>query len=116
MAGNVQSWQQAIKAGHEPMLYYYTAWAAPAGELLAVLDFKIWAKKVMAINCYFTEVQTERRFQLTVYCRYGRYRINDIDFTSCPVGRVYRIRAGIDTKGRLKFTGAFLMCAFILFF
>lgn len=52
MESNVLSWNVALDKGYEPQLYPYTANHIPVGEYTARLDFKIWAKKAMAVCCY----------------------------------------------------------------
>jgi hypothetical protein len=95
MAGNVLSWSAAIKKGYEPRLYPFSFEEIPLGEYPARLDFKIWAKKVMGICCYFTQEKTGKKFQLTVYCTQatGVYKIGNskIDFAQCPVEKNYEI-------------------------
>lgn len=49
MECNVLSWNVALEKGYEPRLYPYATEYVPLGEYEAVLDFKIWAKKAMAI-------------------------------------------------------------------
>lgn len=111
MRGNVLSWQAAIRRGYRPNLYGYAAHTVPVGEVQAVLDFKIWAKKVMAINCYFTQTGTGLPFQLTVYCQQGKYGVQDLDFAVCPVNRLYRLWTVVDRKERVKLIAAKIICA-----
>ncbi|MBN8880468.1 MAG: hypothetical protein J0I32_23190 [Sphingobacteriales bacterium] len=108
MAVNVLSWNEALKRGHEPRLYSYAAGDIPLGNVEATLDFKIWAQKVMGIGCYFTKMETGKKFLLTVYChRSGAYKINGsaIDFSSCPTNELYQLIIRSDFKsGRIYFT------------
>lgn len=112
MVGKVLSWSAALRNGFQPGLYPYQAEQVPQGACEAILDAKIWAKKVMAICCYFTERGTGRKFQLTVYCnrQTGLYRIqgSELDFTQCPVGCVYALKVLFDPKGRTVLTAAVL--------
>jgi len=48
----------AISKGHEPRLYTYDDALVPLGEFEAILDFKAWSKRIIAINCYFTQIST----------------------------------------------------------
>lgn len=92
MENNVLSWHKALAQGYQPGLYDFQE--VSVGRYLARLDFKIWAKKVMAINCYFTQTDTGRKIQLTVYCNEsGHYRLGScaIDFLQTETGRVYQI-------------------------
>ena len=112
MTGRVLSWHTAIASGHEPALYTYIGSEVPLGEYEAILDFKIWAKKTIGISCYFTQVQTSKKFQLTVYCNFqtGSYKISgcDIDFAVCPINRKYQIGVLLHAKGRTVFARAIL--------
>ena|SRR5579885_744459 len=112
MERSVMSWNVAINKGFEPRLYPYTFEDVPLGEYDAVLDAKIWAKKVMGINCYFTQTNTGRKFQLTVYCKHnsGIYKLegSSIDFAHCPIGKNYRIKVFADQKKKIIFAGAVL--------
>jgi len=114
MATNVLSWGVALDKGFEPSEYPYTIDKVPLGEYEAILDFKIWAKKVMGICCYFTQVVSGKKFQLTVYCkgRTGAYKIIEgcgIDFTSCPIGTAYKIKVGANEKKKIVFEKAALI-------
>lgn len=113
MPGNVLSWGVALRKGYEPGLYEFTAEGVPLGLIEAVLDFKIWAKNIMGINCYFTEVATQKKFQLTVYLsnRLRLYRLasDGIDFYDCPTGRIYRIHTEHGKSGKVMFADAILL-------
>lgn len=95
MESNVLSWHVALEQGYEPRLYPYAAADVPVGVYEADLHFKIWAKKAMAICCYFRQKDTGVRFQLTVYRRHEDklYRLEEglIDFRVCPVNKAYVI-------------------------
>ena len=90
------SWRIALERGYERRLYPYATPYVPVGTYEAVLDFKIWARKAMAICCYFTQRGTGVKFQLTVYRRAEdkSYRLEegDVDFRVCPVDNVYTIK------------------------
>lgn len=106
---NILSWQEAIRVGWQPGHYGFKADAVPVGRYEAILDFKIWAKKIMALNCYFTIKSTGKKIQLTVYCREtGQYRLPNcpIDFTTCPTQTIYHIEVIADQKRKIQFTHA----------
>ncbi len=102
MESNVLSWLVALQNGYEPKLYPYATNQVPLGEYEAVLDFKIWAKKVMGVCCYFTQKDTGIKFQLTVYRRQKdeQYIIDEssIDFKVCAVNTVYLISVNLNGK------------------
>src|SRR4051812_17243103 len=107
MDRNVLTWHIAVEEGLNPRDYPYNAEEIPVGEFEAVLDFKIWSKKVMGISCYFTQAETGKKFQLTVYRRAinETYTLKDceIDFTQSPIGCHYYISVFINDKGRAVF-------------
>ena len=107
MESNVLSWHIALERGFEPRLYPYVTAQVPLGTYEAVLDFKIWARKAMAICCYFTQRDTGVKFQLTVYRRPEdkSYRLEegDVDFRVCPVNRVYTIKVIWNGKQQAAF-------------
>lgn len=93
-SGNVFSWDQALRKGHQPRLYGYEPGDVPIGAVEAILDFKIWAQKVMGINGYFTDLHSGRKFQITVYLtREKTYRTGNslINFYSCADQTVYQL-------------------------
>ncbi len=103
------SWNQGLRAGHNPSEYPFIATLVQTGQFEAKLDFKIWAKKTMGICCYFTEKRYGRKFQLTVYRRKidERYMIDgsEIDFATCET-EMYYILSVIDARGKISFANA----------
>lgn len=110
MESNVLSWNVALEKGYEPRLYPYATEHVLLGEYKALLDFKIWAKKAMAICCYFTQKDTGIKFQLTVYRRQKdeQYRLynSDIDFKVCPVNTAYLISVNLNSKQKAALKNA----------
>jgi hypothetical protein len=110
MESNVLSWNVALEKGHEPRLYPYATEAVPLGTYEAVLDFKIWAKKTMAIGCFFTQKGTGKKFQVTVYRRQvdKLYRLEegDVDFKLCPIGAEYTITVFLNGKQNVALKNA----------
>lgn len=107
MERNVFSWNVAINNGHQPRLYSYAVEDIPLGTYVARLDFKIWAKKVLAVSCYFTQVSTGIRFQVTVYAqRDGVYHLpgDELDFTVCPIDREYSVCLQLSRVGNVVLT------------
>lgn len=95
MERNVFSWGVALNKGYEPRLYTYDAEQIPVGEFSAWLDYKIWSKRIIAINCYFTKLDGGNKFVVTVYCnnKTGRYSPSGslVDFAICPLDTQYLI-------------------------
>ena len=106
MERNVFSFKVAIGKGYEPRLYTYDAERIPLGTLKACLDFKTWANRIIAINCYFTRVDTKEKFVLTVYCNKetSRYQLlnSTVDFSQCPTGEIYCLNLTKNDKGKVR--------------
>ncbi len=103
MAGNVLTWKQAHDIGYLPRQYDYLPGQLPQGWFEAVLDFKIWALKVLAINGYFTIAATQEKIQLSVFLSPQQtYRVGSgkIDFYRCPTGCEYRLLTTISKTGK----------------
>ena len=97
---NVYAWNEALTNGCEPREYPYKD--AIVGEIVAKLDFKIWAKESVAVVCYFTDQESGKKFQLSVFrLKDKSYRLKDvpIDFTTCPIEENYLLTIETNTKG-----------------
>lgn len=105
MERNVYSFKIAIRKGFELRPYIYDPQQIPTGEFDAVLGFKTWSKRIIAINCYFTKINTGEKFVITVYCnnQTGKYVVpgSVIDFSHCPTGVAYTITVCKNDKGRI---------------
>lgn len=109
---NVLSFNQAIENGCEPREFSYSKNIVPKGTFKANLEFKIYAKKLVGITCYFSLELTGTQIALTVYRQKDRvYRIpgSDIDFKTCPIDELYEITIGENGKGNIKFSNARLV-------
>lgn len=96
---NVFSWGVALDNGCEPRLYSYKD--TPVGTVNGILDFKIWAKDSMAVVCYFTDVESGTKFQISVFrLKDKSYRLknSDLDFTACPTGEEYQLTIERNSK------------------
>ena len=105
MKCNVYSFKAAIAKRHSPGLYTYDPEQIPLGEIDAMLDFKTWSKRIIAINCYFTKMDITGRFVLTVYCNYqtGKYEVggSSVNFSTCATGAVYHLIIGRNNRGKV---------------
>lgn len=105
MECNVYSFKTANRKGYEPNLYAYDPQQIPTGEFDAILDFKTWSKRIIAINCYFTKMNTGEKFVVTVYCnnQTGKYEVpgSPFNFSDCGVNAIYRITVCKNEKGRI---------------
>lgn len=113
MEHTVWSFKTAIRKGYEPRLYTYNPQQIPLGEFDAVLDFKTWSKRIIAINCYFTKIATKEKFVVTIYCNNhtGKYNItgSDVNFADCAVNASYHICIQKNNKGRIFISSAKLI-------
>lgn len=110
MNSNVMTWKSAVDSGLEPRDYPYAADEIPMGDFEAKLEFKIWAKPAFTISCFFTEVATGRKFQLSVFRRradevYGLAE-GDVDFDVCPTDCVYRVTVRTNDQEKAVFQRA----------
>jgi len=97
---NVLSWEEGLKSGFEPREYPYKD--AIIGEINVMMDFKIWAKESVAVVCYFMDIESGKKFQLSVFrLKNGEYKLKDgeIDFRICPTGEEYQLVIEKNTKG-----------------
>ena len=105
MERNVHSFKVSIKKGNSPCLYTYDPNQIPLGEFDAVLDFKTWSKRIIAINCYFTKTDKGNKFVVTVYCNYktGKYTVTDsvVDFSNCCLNKTYRVAIEKNYRGNI---------------
>lgn len=100
---NVLTWDAALAKGYEPRLYPYAANEVPTGEFEAQLDFKMWATRPETIHCYFTQADTGKKFQLSVFkdrkSEAYSIEVGEIDFSDCQDGVAYQITVYINEKG-----------------
>ncbi|OFX83107.1 MAG: hypothetical protein A2W99_13275 [Bacteroidetes bacterium GWF2_33_16] len=109
---NVLSWNQALEKNYEPRDYSFQKEDIQLGEFEASLNFKIWAKKVNGVTCYFTNKNDYQKFQLTVYRNKNlEYKIDscNIDFAECPTDELYKLTVTENKKGNTKLIAAELL-------
>ena len=113
MERNVLTWNQALDKGYEPSFYPYDSTDIPAGSYKAVLDFKIWAKKAMAVSCYFSLQDIERKICISVFRERADklYHLpnSTLDFAECPTSREYEISINYNGKGKMSLKEACLI-------
>lgn len=61
----------ALEAGYEPKNYSFFKEDVPVGSYVAKLDFMLWSKTYMAINCFFTIPGSLKKISLSVYKKPG---------------------------------------------
>lgn len=105
MERNVYSFKVALSKGYEPRMYSYDPDNMPLGKFVARLDLKTWSKRIIAINCYFTKIDTDEKFVVTVYCNHqtSRFQLpsSTVDFSSCPAGEMYAVHVIKSERGKV---------------
>lgn len=108
MESNVWGWNDVLREGRDLRDYQWQQGLLPEGELLATLDLKVWTKAAFGISCYFTVKDTGQKIRLTLFRRdadrmYSPAESN-IDFRTCPYGKLYRIVVCRNSKGNYLIT------------
>jgi len=102
----------ALEAGYEPRNYSWTTEDVPVGEYEAKLDFMIWSKKQVAINCYLTTPNSGKQFRLTAYRNKAEdYMAGAISVRFLPFGSVLLVTIDLNGSGNPKWTNAVLIGA-----
>jgi len=102
----------ALEAGYEPRNYSWTTEDVPVGEYEAKLDFMIWSKKQVAINCYLTTPKSGQHFRLTAYRNKAEdYLAGAIAVRFLPFGSVLLVTIELNGSGNPKWTNAVLIRA-----
>ena len=100
----------ALEAGYEPSNYSWVTEDVPVGEYEAKLDFMIWSKKQVAINCYLTALDSGQHFRLTAYRNKAEdYMAGAIAVRFLPFGSVMLVTIELNGSGNPKWTNAVLM-------
>jgi len=63
----VIGFKSALEAGFQLQNYSWSADVVPVGEYGAVLDFMIWSKKCVAVDCFLTTAVNGTQIRLTAY-------------------------------------------------
>lgn len=66
----------ALEAGYDPKNYSYAKEQVLTGTYAANLDFMLWSKSGLTINCFFTLPDSDKKIALSVYrktANQGRY-------------------------------------------
>jgi len=79
----------ALEAGYDHKNYSYEKGGVPLGTYSAKLDFMLWSKSVLTINCFFTLVDSHKKITLSVYrkaANQGRYMAGETEVRYLPFG------------------------------
>jgi len=104
MESNVIGWKQIISSDVDLWGYVWQTENIPVGEYEAVMDFKVWAKNVTGIHCYFRIVESDKLIKLTLFrLKDSSYRLDNgkVDFRNCPIGAIYWIKTALNGKGNI---------------
>ncbi len=102
----------ALEAGYEPRNYSWLTVDVPVGEYEAKLDFMIWSKKQVAINCYLTALASGQHFRLTAYRNKAEdYMAGGAAVRFLPFGSVLSVTVELNGSGNPKWTNAVLIGA-----
>jgi hypothetical protein len=102
----------ALEAGYEPRNYSWTTEDVPVGEYKAKLDFMIWSKKQVAINCYLTTLNSGQHFRLTAYRnKADDYMAGGVAVRLLPFGSVLLVTVELNGSCNPKWTNAVLIGA-----
>lgn len=78
-----------LEAGHEPKNYLYAKTDIPIGAFAATLDFMLWSKSGLTVNCFFTLTDSGKKITLSVYrksANQDRYMAGQTEVRYLPFG------------------------------
>ncbi len=77
----------ALEAGYEPKDYAYAKADIPIGTFAATLDFMLWSKSGLTVNCFFSLNDLGTKITLAVYrkaANQDRYMAGEIEVRYLP--------------------------------
>src|SRR5687768_10877641 len=93
----------ALEAGYEPKNYSYYKEDVPLGNYKATLDFMLWSKSYMAVNCFFTIDGSLKKISLSVYKKPGGegvYLAGETEVRFVPFGSVMTLTVEANQNGK----------------
>lgn len=93
----------ALEAGYEPKNYSYLKEDVPLGSYLARLDFMLWSKTYMAVNCFFTLQGSGKKISLSVYKQPGEdapFLAGETEVRCIPFGAIMRLSVEASPSGK----------------
>ncbi|QIL42385.1 hypothetical protein G7074_25860 [Pedobacter sp. HDW13] len=91
----------------EPKNYPYGKEDVPLGTYTAKLDFMLWSKSGLTINCFFTLEDSHRKISLSVYrkaANQGRYLAGEIEVRYLPFGTLLELTVEANALGKPRLT------------
>ena len=93
----------ALEAGYEPKNYSFQKEDVPTGSYLAKLDFMLWSKTYMAINCFFTIKGSGKKISLSVYKKPGEddlYLAGETEIRFVSFGAIMQLHVESNQNGK----------------
>lgn len=93
----------ALEAGHEPKNYSYYKEDVPIGNYKAKLDFMLWSKTYVAINCFFTVLESQKKISLSVYKKAGEdglFLAGELEVRYVPFDSVLQLNIEANQNGK----------------
>lgn len=101
----------ALEAGYEPKNYSYYKEDVPLGSYKAKLDFMLWSKTYMAVNCFFTIVKSQKKISLSVYKKPGEdglYLAGELEVRFVPFDAILHLTVDANQNGKPVLVDAFV--------
>jgi len=102
----VLGFKPALDAGFEPRDYSWSPEVIPLGEYEVNLDFMIWSKKQVAVDCYCT-IDGGKKIRLSAYRnKEDDYLIGATKVTYLSFGTKLMVNVGLNAVGNPKWLNA----------
>ncbi|NQX38413.1 hypothetical protein SAMN05421820_101433 [Pedobacter steynii] len=101
----------ALEAGYEPKNYSYYKEDVPLGSYKAKLDFMLWSKTYMAVNCFFTIIKSQKKISLSVYKKPGEdglFLAGELEVRYVPFGSTLQLVIDANQNGKPILFDAFV--------
>jgi hypothetical protein len=93
----------ALEAGYEPKNYSFMKEDVPIGAYIAKMDFMLWSKTYMAINCFFSIPNSRKKISLSVYKKPGEdglYLAGETEVRYVPFGSMMYLVVEANQNGK----------------
>ena len=103
METTVLNFFPALEAGFDPKNYSYAKGDIPLGTYAAKLDFMLWSKSGLTINCFFTLEDSGKMISLSVYKKtvnQGRYLAGETEVRYLPFGTLLELTVEANELGK----------------
>lgn len=93
----------ALEAGYGPKDYVYAKADIPIGTFTATLDFVLWSKSCLTVNCFFTLLASEKKITLSVYrkaANQDRYMAGETEVRYLPFGTQVEMTIATNELGK----------------